>query len=166
MDNKILFKIDKKNYNDAMPLSERFGVRALINRDGLWAMQRGNEGIYKIPGGGLEKGETQLEALLREVREETGLLVIEDSIEFIGEVQEIREDLFRKGWKYIAHSFFYFCDVKDEVIELSLTENEKKQGYRLEWASFDEIIQTNERLMKEDWTNRDTRFLKWLKEKS
>ncbi|MBE5927124.1 MAG: NUDIX domain-containing protein [Lachnospiraceae bacterium] len=165
MEEKILFTIDKKNYDDSMPLNERFGVRALIKKDDLWAMQRGNEGIYKIPGGGVEKDETFVEALKREVLEETGLFVIEDSIEFIGEVQEIREDSFQEGYKYIAHSYFYFCDVKDETIELALTENEKKQGYRLEWAELSDIIETNERLMTEQWTCRDTMFLKWLRDR-
>lgn len=34
------------------------------------------EGEYKIPGGGMEAGETYVEALAREVKEETGLFII------------------------------------------------------------------------------------------
>ena len=65
--------LDEKNYTEAMPVFERFVVRALIEKDGLFAMQQGKSGEYKIPGGGMDEGETIVEALMREVQEETGL---------------------------------------------------------------------------------------------
>lgn len=162
---KTLFTLDLENYTDDMPLVERYAVRALIQRDGFWAMQRSNSGEYKIPGGGVENGESYQEALLREVREETGLFVVPDSIREIGEVLEIREDTFQKGTKYIAHSFYYFCEVTEEIAQTSMTENEMEKGYRLEWADIDHIIAKNQEIQKEAWTVRDTQFLKWLREK-
>lgn len=160
----ILFTFDTKDYTDDMPLNERFGVRAIIKRNGLYVMQRSNEGDYKIPGGGVEKGEDLIEALIREVREETGLTVIRDSIKEIGEVQEIRRDSFDINCKYIAHSFFYFCDVEDECQDTQMTANELAKGYVPEWETLDNIIENNEKVQKEFWTIRDTRFLKWMKD--
>lgn len=161
---KTLFTLDQKNYTDDMPLIERYAVRALINKDGLWAMQKSAAGDYKIPGGGVETGESYQEALIREVQEETGLIVIADSIREIGEVLEIREDNFQKGTKYIAHSFYYFCEVNTTMVEAAMTENELEKGYRLEWADIDHIIECNQKIQKEAWTVRDTQFLKWMKE--
>jgi mutator protein MutT len=54
------------------------GVRALIlNEEGeVLLQQRADTGRWGLPGGAVELGETALEALKREVLEETGLIVI------------------------------------------------------------------------------------------
>lgn len=161
---KTIFTLDKKNYTDDMPVIEKHAVRALIEKNGLFAMQKSSDGEYKIPGGGVEGSENLIDTLIREVREETGLLVIPESIEEIGEVLELREDIFEQGKKYVAHSYHYTCQVKEERVELCLTESEKKKGYHLAWADIDTIIESNEKLMKKEWQMRDAKFLKWWKE--
>ena len=35
-----IFTIDKKDYTEEMSLSERYAVRALIHKNGMWAMQK------------------------------------------------------------------------------------------------------------------------------
>ena len=160
---KILV-LDEKNYTDDMPVFEKTGVRAIICKDGRYAMQRSADGEYKIPGGGMESGESCEETLIREVLEETGLKVLPETIQEIGEITELREDLFQKGTKYICHSLFYFCDVSDEVAKMHLTPSEVLKGYTLQWATLDEIIECNTRLLKDKWTFRDTEFLKWLRQ--
>ncbi len=161
---QILFTLDAHNYTDDMPVTERFGVRAIIKRNGLYAMQKSRFGEYKIPGGGIEGSETCEEALIREVQEETGLIVEPASIRPIGEVLDIHEDIFEKGHKYIAHSLFYFCDIKEETSATAPTESELARGFELEWAELDHIIEANKNFPDESWIVRDTMFLKWLKE--
>ena len=55
------------------------GVRALIlnERGEVLLQRRRDSGLWGVPGGAVEIGETAFEALKREVREETGLEVIE-----------------------------------------------------------------------------------------
>mgnify|MGYP003289898049 CR=1 FL=1 len=54
---KLLFTLDSKNYTDDLDIIERFVVRGLSCKNALWAMQKSNNGEYKIPGGGIKKGE-------------------------------------------------------------------------------------------------------------
>ena len=69
-------KFDEQNYKDTTSVFEKYTIRGIIVRDGKIAMQCSKEGEYKIPGGGMEAGETYVEALAREVKEETGLFII------------------------------------------------------------------------------------------
>jgi 8-oxo-dGTP diphosphatase len=61
-------------------MSIRVGVCALIvSRDRVLLGKRGkdpNRGLYVLPGGGVEDGESFDQALRREVREETGLEIV------------------------------------------------------------------------------------------
>ena len=161
---RILFTLDDKNYSDDMPVFEKWAVRGIICKDGKYAMQRGRSGKYKIPGGGVEKGETFLETLVREVKEEVGLVVIESSVKEIGEILELREDLKKPGQKYVCHSYYYFCEVENEGCETAMTESEIREGYQLAWATLDEIIDTNNRLNMDKPIFRDTKFFEWLRE--
>ena len=161
---ELLFTLDSKNYTDDLSVIERFAVRGLICKNGLWAMQKSNTGEYKIPGGKIEEGESWHKALHREVLEETGLHVFENSIQEIGEVLEIRRDNFNDKQKYISHSYYYFCEVDDIISDTAMTENEIYHGYQLAWAKLEDIIETNKKLCTGNWQNRDLLLMLWLKE--
>ena len=161
---RTILVLDEKNYTDDMPVMERFGVRAIIQKEGLFAMQQSKNGEYKIPGGGMDKGETIMQALVREVQEETGLIVKPESIKELGEILEVRRDIFDGNKKYIAHSLHFSCEVEEEIVETAMTESEKARGFHLAWADIDTILEANESLMTEKWQFRDVEFLKWYKE--
>ena len=160
---RTILVMDEKNYTEDMPVFERVGVRAIIKRDGLLAMQQSATGEYKIPGGGMDPGETIEEALAREVREETGLVVIPESMKELGEILEVRRDIFDENTKYIAHSLHFSCEVEEDLVDTAMTESEQQRGFHLAWADIDTIIKTNEALMTEKLQFRDVEFLKWLK---
>ena len=159
---KVLKVFDQKDYEDCVEIFEKKSVRAIIIRDGKIAMQQGRRGDYKILGGGVDTGETLIEALSREVREEAGLLVKEESVHPIGEMTELRRDRFEPQKKYICHSYFFFCDVEDTTCDCAMTQSELEKGYHLVWAQFDEIIVANEIVENEPWMVRDTEFIKML----
>ena len=164
---KILATFDSKDYQDTVGVYEKFSVRGIVMRDGKLAMQCSRDGEYKIPGGGIEVGESRIQALIREVREETGLYVIEDAVVEIGEIVEMRRDIFDSTKKYICHSLFYYCEVEKERQDaLKLTDSEIAKGYELKWAMPQEIYQRNILIEKDPWIIRDTAFVKMLMDKS
>lgn len=159
---KILAVFDEKNYQNTVETYEKYSVRGIIMRDGKLAMQCSKEGEYKIPGGGLEDGEDYEQALIREVLEETGLHVKKESIRELGEIQEIRKDIFEEKKKYICHSLFYYCEVDGKQEPLHLTASEIAKGYEMKWASPEEVYRRNILIEKDPWIIRDTAFVKML----
>lgn len=160
---QILLTLDKNDYSADMPVTEKYSTRAVIMQDGKLATQRGAAGDYKLLGGGIEPGENFGEALCREVSEESGLIVIPDSIQEIGQITERRRDIFNPQEIYVCHSLFYFCAVKDEMTQSHMTESEITKGYCLTWATPEEIIEGNAAFCDtQPWIYRDTEFVKWL----
>lgn len=159
---RILACFDKKNYSDTTKVFEKYNIRGIVLLEGRLVMQRGNDGVYKIPGGGVESGESYVETLKRELREEVGLVLIEDSMKELGEITEIRKDIFDEDTKYISHSIFYVCKVTEERLSITPTASEIKKGYQPVWVTPEEIYETNTRLGKDPWIERDTAFIKML----
>ncbi len=84
---------------------------------------------WMIPGGGLEENESDRECCIREVAEETGILV--DVSECMLEINEYYED-----WKWINK--YFFCKVTGTT-ETKLTQREQKVGMEARWLPVDEI---------------------------
>ena len=74
-----LFDIDIKDYEAGYNVYRRPSARGIILQgDRIALVYSGREHYYKFPGGGIQGGEDKKAALVREVREETGLVVIPD----------------------------------------------------------------------------------------
>lgn len=68
---RLLFELDKQDYGACTHFFVRNSARSIIVRDGKIAMIHSLKyGFYKFPGGGIEKGEDPIHALIRETREE------------------------------------------------------------------------------------------------
>ena len=106
---RLLFEIDKKDYIEGGTVGRRPSVRGIIVQDGKLAVVHSLKyDYYKLPGGGIDPGETHEETLIREVHEESGLRVIPESIREWGFVRRTqkgkREDIF------VQENFYYLCD--------------------------------------------------------
>ena len=84
---RLLFEIDKKDYDPDGKVFVRPSSRAIIIINGKIAVIYSQKHkYYKIPGGGIEPGESKIDAMIREVKEEVGLTVIPESITEFGYV--------------------------------------------------------------------------------
>lgn len=155
--------LNLKNYIENGSVFKRTAVRGIICRNGKYLVIHSNKhGDYKFPGGGMKKGETINDTLIREVQEETGFLVIAKSISNDGIiVHEKRkgdpEDLMEMD------SYYFYCDIYDKVGKTNLDDYEKDEDYQVEWRTLEETIQNNESIKNFEeipWVIRETMVMK------
>lgn len=90
-------------------------------------------GSYKLPGGGIDEGEEILNALAREIQEETGY-----TIDSPKELCVIEENRYICGMHQISYCFT--ARAKD-FVGTQRTEKEVREGMELRWAeNYDEAI--------------------------
>ena len=138
-----LFVLDKKNYNLNGSVGRRPSVRGIIIRDGKLAMMHSMKyNYYKLPGGGIEGEETLVDTLIREVREESGLVVIPDTIREFGYVRRIEkgkiEDIF------VQENYYFLCEAEVNIVSQELDDYEADEKFTLEFVSIEDAIRTNE----------------------
>ena len=138
----LLFEIDLKDYQAGGTVGRRPSVRGIILRDGKIAVVHSLKyDYYKFPGGGIESGESREAALIREVREETGLSVLPESIRPFGLVRRIQKGLTEDI--FVQENYYYFCDVRTETGAQSLDSYEAEEGFAPEWVTLSEAIAAN-----------------------
>lgn len=165
---KLLFTTDLKDYDTNWKKFYRPSVRAIIlNKDHKIALIYSNKlHFYKFPGGGIEENEDRKTALAREVKEETGMSLIPDSVEEFGKVLKIQKG---DGQTiHIQENFYYRCEVSDEIGEQNLDDNEKDLDFTLKFVSIDEAIKKNnsfksDDLFKKQISEREKKVLELLK---
>lgn len=143
---KLLFTIDKKNYKEGGTVGRRPSVRGIVLQDGKVAMMHSRQyGYYKLPGGGMEKNETHIDTLIREVAEESGLQVIPSSVRPFGYVRRIekgaREDIF------LQENFYFFCQAESTLLPQKLDDYEAEEGFTLVFVTPLEGIRLNEQAL-------------------
>ncbi len=132
---KLLRRITDKEILGQEGLSNakpRLTARAILRHHGQIAvMYAGKFGLYSLPGGGVEEGETVIAALNREIVEETGCSC--DSIQELGYVEENRAHC-----DYTQISYYYVVDTACDSLHPALTETEVKNQTIVAWHSLDE----------------------------
>ena len=110
----------------------RTACRGIVMESGLilLAYETVND-QWMLPGGGLESGEDERECCIREVAEETGVLI--RTSDCVLEIDEYYED-----WKWVNR---YFLGTVEGHQDIRLTDREKKAGMEPRWLSGESTMQ-------------------------
>lgn len=122
----------------------RKATRAIVlNGDSILLLYTKRYHDYSLPGGGIDEGESNIDGLIRELKEETGAHSIQDVAEF-GLYEEFRP--WHKAGFNVVHmqSYCYTCTIDDELLEPELEAHELNNGMHPVWMDIHLAIAHNE----------------------
>lgn len=100
---------------------------------------------YKLPGGGIDKGEDKQQALVRECLEETGC-----NIKIGKEIGKIVEH--RGKWNILQTSYCYLASVLSKKGNPEFEQGEIDDGFELLWVNIDEALDLLKKSQPDDST--------------
>ena len=141
---RLLFEMDKKDYGGCAYSFKRDSARSIIIRNGKIAMIHSLKyDYYKFPGGGIEPGECDVDAMIRETAEEAGLIVIPDSIREYGYVHRIQKSTVKEDEYFIQDNYYFLCNVEEGVKSQKLDDYESDEHFTLEYVKPETAIYSN-----------------------
>lgn len=147
--------------NREFPVAPLVGVGAVVVDEGrVLLVRRGHEplkGHWSLPGGMLEVGEPLAAGVIREVREETGLMV--EPVELIELVERIHKASGEEGERVRYHYVIadYLCRVVGGSLSAASDADEVRWVERKEWNRPDstvsalELDPVTERVIEAGW---------------
>lgn len=145
---KILKEVKFEEINPHTNLKTRTAARAILfdecNLIPLLFVSKQN--YHKLPGGGVENGESKEEALVREVLEEVG-----SEIKITSEIGQTIEYIGKYSLKQTSYCYFGKIVSKGKP---KFTEKEIENGFKLVWMSLGEAISTMENEEPNDYRGR------------
>jgi glutamyl/glutaminyl-tRNA synthetase len=115
---------------------------------------QGQDGLHYMLGGGMDKGETEIQTLLREIDEESlGVIKLqEDECKYITTCKILgTRRFFRDGVQYEGKEMsFWFCPFDSSKFEI-LESIDTQTRYDYKWISIETLIETNTHLTYPIW---------------
>lgn len=140
--------------------SKHFLVRratrgVLVDDEGLiYLVYFKSRGIYKLPGGGVDPGESVLDGLKREIKEEAGV-----EFEIKKELGITVETRYYEGMEtgLFQMSYSYILKIKGEKLNTSFMPDEIEEGATPVWLSLEDAISKYENYALPDY---ESHFIK------
>lgn len=141
---RLLFDMDKKDYGECTHTFVRDSARGIIIRNGRIAMIHSLKyDYYKFPGGGIEREEDPVQAMIRETREEAGLIVIPETVREFGYVHRIQRSTGDPTECFMQGNYYFLCDARDTLTAQELDDYEAGESYQLEFVEPETAIRKN-----------------------
>ncbi len=161
---RLLKHIEDTPYSKDLKVKKRFAVMAvLLDNNGLTPIVFASKMNYhKIPGGGIEKGEDKIDALVREIYEESGRKAKID-----GEIGRITEYRSKFEWFQFQTSYCYYGKILSKG-KPHFDVGEVGEGFSLSWETLDDAIEILRKDEPKDYEGgfiqrRDLAFLEEVK---
>ena len=146
---RLLFEMDQKDYGNCTHSFVRNSARSIILKGKKVAMIHSTKyDYYKFPGGGIENGESPVEAMIRETREESGLIVRPDSVKEYGYVHRIQRSDMDETECFIQDNYYYLCETAGETGLQALYDYEAEEAFSLEYVEPDVAIRKNRNVVQ------------------
>lgn len=141
---RVLFEMDKHDYDHCTHNFVRNSARSIIISGKKIAMIHSLKyDYYKFPGGGIEGEESPVAAMIRETREEAGLVVKPETVEEFGIVHRIQKSDKDPSECFVQDNYYFLCDVENEIVSQCLDGYEAAENYALEFVDPILAIQKN-----------------------
>lgn len=141
---RLLFEMDKRDYDNCTHRFVRNSARSIIIREKKIAMIHSLKyDYYKFPGGGMEGEESPVRAMIRETREEAGLVVRPDTVKEYGYVHRIQKSDKDATECFVQDNYYYLCDAENETVAQCLDNYEAMESFTLEFVEPHIAIQKN-----------------------
>lgn len=166
---RLLFEIDTKDYDLNGVAFIRHSARCINIKNSLVAMVHSIKyDYYKFPGGGIEEGESEENAMIRETQEEAGLVVIPESVKEYGYVHRIQKSDYDDADYFVQDNYYFLCEVEEVIHSQDLDDYEADEKFTLEYVEPDKAIFVNRNVdhgpKDQTMLEREARVLELLKE--
>lgn len=122
----------------------RKATRAIVlNGENILLLYTKRYHDYSLPGGGIDEGESKIDGLIRELKEETGAQNIQN-IEAFGLYEEFRP-WYKADYDMVhMQSYCYTCTIDEKLNRPSFEPHEINNGMHPEWVNIHQAIKHNE----------------------
>ena len=143
---RMLFTLDAQDYDPNGVAFVRTYAPCLVNKNSRVAKQHSQRDEYYVfPGGGIEPGESGEEAMMREAREEAGLVVVPASIREFGCVRRVQKSAYKGSDYFIQDNYYYLCQAEKEIQPQKLDVQEQEKRLVLEFVPPEQALLVNRR---------------------
>ena len=141
---RLLFELDKGDHSRCTHDYVRPSARAILIRDGRIVMVHSLKyDYYKFPGGGIEEGESPVQAVIRETLEEAGLRVIPGSVREYGLVRRVQKSPVDPTERFLQENYYYLCEAEPGQTAQKLDGYEAEERFSPEFAEPETVIRVN-----------------------
>ena len=117
-------------------------VKALIINENNEIIIGKSDSTYQFPGGHVEKNETLEEALIREVKEESGIILNKENRKPFFKIEYYTKNYYDTKLNVLNDIYYYvvYIDKDVEIGEICLTDDELINNYHLEGININNVI--------------------------